>query len=519
MAAETAKGLVSTRDPQAVASDAEKAEHLSFRPLVDDLRSFVWKDAVTLPIEFRVEQLKKLRQGFDERCDQILEAVHKDLRKHPNEAFQGEVAPIVSHIDYILANLDEWSKPELVSHPMLLQPGSSKIVYQPKGVVLVIAPWNYPVNLAFVPSLYALAAGNAVVIKPSEVTSHSAQIIEEIVNTYLDPRCCRVVQGAVPETTALLKEKWDHIFYTGNGAVGSIVATAAARHLTPVTLELGGKSPCYIDPSCNVQVCASRIISTKLFNSGQTCVAPDYLLIHKDIKETFVKALVEAAERLVGENPREEESFSRIVNHRHWDRIQRLLQGHNGEIIFGGVQQDFKESREEKFFPLTIVADPSPSSPIMQEEIFGPVLPLLTVNSKEEAASFINSKEPPLALYVFSGDEQVTESVISGTKAGGSCVNDCIFHLANPNLPFGGTGTSGYGHYHGIFGFKEFSHARSVLHRSTWLDNKGRYTPYENKVPMLKKVVIGPLIPQPIKTALLLSAAAAGAHLLFRSNL
>ena len=424
----------------------------------------------------------------------------------------------MGELDDAINNVRTWMEPVEVPTPMIIQPASSKIVYQPKGVVLVVAPWNFPVYLAFSGLVAVLSAGNACVIKPSEITPKCSKIIEEIVLKYLDPRVVRVVHGGVAETTALLRVRWDHILYTGSGAVGRVVYQAASKFLTPVTLELGGKSPVYVDKTATLGVAANRILGTKLLNTGQVCIAPDYCLVHEAVAKDFIEALKIRVKNWLGENPQKSPSFSRIINSHHFDRIKRLLEdNHGGEVVIGGLSV---ADRADRFIPPTIIVNPSPNSMVMQEEIFGPVLPILVVRDEDEAIKFVNARESPLALYVFSEDSTVQQKCIDHTLAGGSCINDCMFHGANTNLPFGGVGTSGLGAYHGKSGFDEFSHKRGILNKSTWIDPEVRYMPYKaENVDMMKKIVIGPLIPPNVKNALLLGGAVGVGIVMMKSML
>ncbi len=326
----------------------------------------------------------------------------------------------------------------------------------------------------------ALSAGNCALIKPSEVAPASAAIIEKIVREYLDGDCIKVVQGAVPETTALLRLHWDHIIYTGNGAVARLVMRAASKHLTPCTLELGGKSPVYVDKSAKLSVAVKRLLAGKGMNNGQTCISPDHVFVHEAVQEAFLKELLSTLRAFYGEDPRKSASYGRIVNHRHWDRVARLMkpESHKGQVLCGGLD---KSVREDKYIAPTVILNPSLDSPLMSEEIFGFVLPVITVKSVEQAVERVSSGEHPLALYVFSEDQAVTDKVLQGTTSGGVCVNDTLYHIVNPYLPFGGIGSSGMGAYHGKHGFVEMSHKKAVMYRSTFFDAAFRYPPYSDK--------------------------------------
>jgi aldehyde dehydrogenase (NAD+) len=485
--------------------------NLNYGPLVEELRTS-FSSRKTFSYEWRMKELSQLRRMVVENDKRICEAVMKDLGKHEVEAFQGETMAIVGEVDFAMKNLKSWMDTEFVTHPLTLKPGESKIVKQPKGVTLIIGPWNFPINLTFLPLVCAVSAGCAAIIKPSELSSHASQIIEELVHQYMDNSLYRVVQGAVAETTALLRERFDHIFYTGNGAVARVIMQAAAKHLTPLTLELGGKSPVYVHEDAKIDVAARRIMHTKLFNDGQVCIAPDYVLVHHKVKDQLIAALVKTLKTFHGEDPSKSTSLTKLINERHFDRVKSILdEKHGGKVIVGNMST---ANRQAKYIPPTIVLDPSPTSRLLQEELFGPVLPIVTVNGLDEALKIINDKEASLASYVFTEDVGVEKKFIDHTTSGGTCVNDCVFHIASPHMPFGGIGPSGMGAYHGKAGFDEFTHSRAVMWRSTWLDPDNRYPPYKAAdVDVLRKIVIGPLIPPHVKTGLKVAAVAAGAYM------
>lgn len=441
-----------------------------------------------------------------------MEAVAKDFGKPKVEAFQGEIVPVVTEIDHMLAHLKEWAASEDVAMPFTLKPGKQVIHKQPKGVALIIAPFNYPINLAIAPLACAISAGCACVLKPSEMTPHSAKIIEEIVNQYLDTKMYRVVQGAVAETTALLKQPWNHIFYTGNGVVGRIVYRAAAEHLCSVTLELGGKSPVFVAKDANVRVAARRILGTKCFNLGQTCVAPDYVMVDNDVKEEFIQELQKHANQWYGQDPKSSKDLARLVNVRHFDRVANMLkENHGGKVVQGGLE---KADRETRFMPPTIVVDPKLNSIMMQEEIFGSVLPVVGVSGLDEALTIINSKEPSLASYVYTESDEVSDKFIKYTTSGGSCVNECILHIST-DAPFGGAGASGLGYYHGKSGFDEFTFKRSTMTHSTMMDADARYAPYKpDNIWILEKLLIGPIFPPHVVMAMKVAAGVATVALL-----
>jgi aldehyde dehydrogenase (NAD+) len=358
-----------------------------------------------------------------------------------------------------------------VAAPVAVQPARARIVREPLGVVLVIAPWNYPVQLALVPLIGALAGGNCVVLKPSEVAPATSAVLARLIPRYLDPECVAVVEGGVPETTALLAERFDHVFYTGNGTVGRIVMEAAAKHLTPVTLELGGKSPCLVDSEVDLDVAARRIVWGKFFNAGQTCVAPDYALVPAALEKPLLERMKQVLVDFYGADPEKSPDFGRIVNGRHHARLTALLGA--GEVVVGG-----RHDAASRYLAPTILRAVPPDAPVMQNEIFGPILPVLTVRDLDEAIAFVNAREKPLALYVFTRDRRAAKRVLAETSSGAVTVNDCITHMVPHGLPFGGVGPSGMGAYHGPHSFHTFTHAKAVLDRATFVDPPVRYPPY-----------------------------------------
>ena len=425
----------------------------------------------TRPLAWRREQLGRLRDLFTENKDALQQALAEDLGKPVVEAYVTDIAVVVSEIDLVAKNLAKWIRPEKVSTPMTQQPGQSKILREPLGVVLIIAPWNYPVQLLLSPLVGAIAAGNCAVLKPSEITESTSALLARLVPQYLDQDAIRLVEGAVPETTALLDEKFDHIFYTGNGTVGRIVMEAAAKSLTPVTLELGGKSPCIVAADANLDVAAHRIGWGKFLNAGQTCVAPDYILVEATKEEEFTAKLQGVIREFYGDDPHASGDFGRLANTRHHQRLSALLEGQDVIACGNGIE-------DERYLAPTLVRRPDPESKLMQEEIFGPILPILPVENLDEAIEFVNGREKPLALYVFTSEDETAGRVLSETSSGGACVNAAIWHVANPHLPFGGVGPSGMGSYHGRGSFETFSHKKAVVEKTTRVDPKIAYPPY-----------------------------------------
>ncbi len=424
----------------------------------------------TRPLAWRRKQLLRMRVLLKENETTLAEALRRDLGRSRFESWVCEFQMLEREIDHALKHLGAWTRPERVATPLQLQPASSQIRRDPLGVVLVIAPWNFPVQLALGPLIPSLAAGNCVVIKPSEVASATSAVLAELLPRYLDTACVRVVEGAVPETTALLEQRFDHVFYTGGEQVGRVVMAAAARHLTPVTLELGGKSPVIVDQRVRIKVAARRIAWGKTMNAGQACVAPDYVLVHQSRRAELLEELQDAFRRFFGDDPMRSPDLARIVNDRHFDRLMGLLEG---QVVHFGGQHD----RESRYVAPTVLLDVDPASPVMREEIFGPILPVLTWNTLDEAIRFVVERPKPLALYLFSDDPGVQERVLTSTTSGGVGINQTIMHLAVPDLPFGGVGASGIGAYHGKAGFDTFSHARSVLTRGTRFDPDVVYPP------------------------------------------
>ncbi len=449
------------------------------RVLHEGFRSGVLRDN-----QQRSVQLQRLRAMFVEQEDRLIDALVADVGKPRIEAYTTEIAFTINEIDDTLKHLDSWTKPGKVKVPITFKPGSAHLHPEPLGTVCIIAPWNYPVQLLFAPLVPALAAGNTAVLKPSEVTPTVAALIEELVPKYFDANTVAVVTGAVDETTALLEQRFDHIFYTGNGNVGRVVMRAAAEHLTPVTLELGGKSPAIVAADANIKVAARRIAWAKFLNAGQTCVAPDYVLAEDGIEDDLVAAIAEAVTTFYGADPRQSPDYARIVNERHHDRLMKLLDagGYDATVI-GGTGD-----RASRYLAPTVLAGVKPDAAVMDDEIFGPILPVLTVGDIDEAVRFVNDREKPLALYAFSSSDDVLDHVVANTSAGGVTLNHAVLHLAIPELPFGGVGASGMGAYHGKAGFDTFTHYKAVLDKPTRPDPSLMYPPYTNtKQKILRK--------------------------------
>jgi aldehyde dehydrogenase (NAD+) len=438
---------------------------------------------ITRPLAWRKAQLETMITMLEKHQDELSAALKVDLGRGVEEAWLYDIGFTITEVKLMLKNLKKWTAPRKVPTPMVTKPASSMRVPQPLGVVCVIAPWNYPVQLLLIPAAGAIAAGNAVVMKPSEVSSETSRVLAKIVPQYFTDKAVAIVEGGVQETTELLKQKFDHIFYTGNGAVGRVVMRAAAENLTPVTLELGGKSPTIVDASANIAVAARRIAWAKYVNAGQTCVAPDYVLAHKSIANELVEAIRTSITEFYGEDPHASKDYSRVISPKHFSRLTSLIS--SGKVAIGGQSEP-----AERYIAPTVLVDVDQNSAVMQEEIFGPILPVLEVGSIDEAIGFVNSRPHPLALYVFAQDNSVNEKVVAETTSGGVTVNGTIMHMTGPYLPFGGVGESGMGAYHGQSGVDVFQHLKPVLKRSTLLDAPLAYPPYtKRKFSILKKFI------------------------------
>lgn len=428
----------------------------------------------TFSYEFRKEVLKKLKDSIIKHETEIADALKKDLGKTATESYLSEIGMILEDISYTQKHLSSWMKPKSKSTPMTISPASSRVVNCPYGVVLVIAPWNYPILLSLQPLVGALAAGNCCVLKPSELAPASAEIIEKIVKEVLPEKYATVINGGVENSKALLEEEFDYIFYTGNTNVGRIVMKKAAEFLTPVTLELGGKSPVVVTRNANLRLAARRIAFGKLMNLGQTCVAPDYILVEREVHDQLIALLKEEIIKMYGARPLENMTYGKIINRRHYDRICNLID--KNKVVFGGTCDDDSLRIEP-----TILDNVTSDDAVMAEEIFGPVLPIITINNLDEAFRFIQQRPHPLALYIFTEKKAEEERFVNGLLFGGGCVNDVIVHLSNPNLPFGGIGPSGLGEYHGKSTYETFSHKKSIVKSATWIDMPLRYPPYTEK--------------------------------------
>ena len=424
----------------------------------------------TLPVEHRLEMLRRLRKAITDNERALTDALYKDLHKSYEEAYLTEISIVLGEIDNFLKNLGRWAAPSNRKTPLKLFPSKSTIITEPLGVALIIAPWNYPVQLLLNPLVGAIGAGCTAVLKPSPYAPNVASALERIIHDTFSEEYIAVVQGNRDVNTALLKERYDIIFFTGSPELGRTVMRAAAENLTPVVLELGGKSPVVVDRTADISVAAKRLAWGKTINAGQTCIAPDYVLIHRERKEEFVAAFARAVEELHGKNPKQSAHYARMISDKAFMRVASYLD--DGQIRFGGTTD-----AEERYIEPTLLDNVSADSDIMREEIFGPVLPMIEIESMDEAIDFINRREKPLALYVFA-EERIAKRVIDRTSSGGACINDVIMHFANETMPFGGVGNSGLGRYHGRDSLYSFSHRRALLTTSTRPDLPFRYMPY-----------------------------------------
>jgi aldehyde dehydrogenase (NAD+) len=423
-----------------------------------------------LNISYRIAALKSLKAAIKKFEKPLAAALWQDLHKSYEEAYLTELSIVLGEIDNHIRHLKQWAAPKHHSTPLKMFPSRSKVISEPLGLALIIAPWNYPVQLLLNPLVGAISAGCTAVLKPSPYVPTVAKVLEELITECFNRDYVAIVQGNRDVNTLLLELRYDLIFFTGSPSLGRTVMSAAAKNLTPVVLELGGKSPCVVDCSADIATAAKRIAWGKSLNAGQTCIAPDYLLVHHAIKEQLIEALKSEFKRLLGKNPKKSRHFVRIVNDRAFDRLVGYIKGAN--VVVGG-----NYDKDERYIEPTIIDNVSLDSPVMEEEIFGPIFPVVTYITTEQAVKFINEREKPLALYYF-GDQQSADYVIGHTSSGGACVNDTIVHIANEKLPFGGVGNSGMSSYHGEESFKVFSHFRSVVTTPTWIDLPFRYMPY-----------------------------------------
>lgn len=425
---------------------------------------------LTLAIDYRIDALRKLRSAIVEREARLCRALYDDLHKSCEEAYLTEISILLGEIDNFIKNLTTWAAPSRKRTPLKMWPSRSEILTQPLGIALIIAPWNYPVQLLLNPLIGAIGAGCTAVLKPSPYTPNVARELEELIRSVFDEEYVAVVQGNRDVNTALLERRYDIIFFTGSPTLGRVVMRAAAEHITPVVLELGGKSPVVVDSTANVELAARRVAWGKTLNAGQTCIAPDYVLLPKHLRSRFVEAFAEAVADMHGRNIRLSKHYGRMVSDAAFRRVAGYMS--EGEILYGG-----DSDLSERYIEPTLLANVAQGSSVLSEEIFGPILPIIEVESSEEAIAYINAREKPLALYVFA-EPSVARHIFEHTSSGGGCINDTIMHIANENMPFGGVGNSGMGRYHGRDSLYTFSHRRSVITTPTWIDLPFRYMPY-----------------------------------------
>jgi aldehyde dehydrogenase (NAD+) len=436
---------------------------------------------ITRNIDFRINKLKKLDAILKDNISLLDEAIYKDFKKSPFENYNTELALLFLEIKDAVKNLKNWSAKKRVSTSILNQPGKSYIIPEPLGVCLVISAWNYPYQISLAPVIAAIAAGNTVILKPSELSSHTSAALAKIINNNFDTGFFHVVEGDREVTSELLKYKFDKIFFTGSVSVGKIIYAAAAKHLTPVTLELGGKSPAIITESANIKLSAKRLIWSKFLNAGQTCIAPDYLLVHKSIKDAYLNALVEEIKK--ADYKIENDNYVQIINNNHVSRLSKLID--RNKIFYGGNIDE-----QNRIIEPTILDHVSFDDEVMKDEIFGPILPIIEYEDLNEAISKIKSRPKPLSLYLYTNDETQKNKILEEISFGGGCVNDSVMHISNSNLPFGGVGDSGIGSYHSEAGFRAFSHYKGVLEKYNWFESNIKYSPYStSKFNLIKKLL------------------------------
>lgn len=438
--------------------------------MLQEQRTFFATDT-TKNIYFRLKMLKNFKAAITKYETKITQALWEDLHKSYEEAYLTEISIVQQEIDNHIRHLKKWAKPKRVVTPLHLLPSSSKIIYEPLGVSLIIAPWNYPFQLLMNSLVGAISAGNCTILKPSPYTKATAKVMEEMIKETFHENYISIVQGSRKTNTILLEQRFDIIFFTGSPYLGKIVMKAAAEHLTPVVLELGGKSPSIVDKEANIAIAAKRIIWGKLINAGQTCIAPDYVFVHHLVKEELIEKIKKNIDTMFGAAIQKSKFYPRIVSLKAFDRLEKLLQ--HGKIRVGG-----ELDRKDKYIAPTIIDDIKPEYPIMQEEIFGPILPILTYEKIDEVVDYINSNEKPLAFYYF-GNNQEAKEILNKTTSGGGCINDTLMHITNHKLPFGGVGNSGMGKYHGKSSFMAFSNQRAIVKSPTWIDLPFKYVPFK----------------------------------------
>jgi len=437
----------------------------------------------TKQVRFRIETLKKLKNVLKENEQELYTAIYTDFKKSEFETYLTELSLIYNELNGAIRNLKKWSKQKRVRTNLANFPAKSYIIPEPLGTVLVISAWNYPYQIALIPAISALAAGNTVVIKPSEIPNNTSKILAKIINSNFDSNYLAVIEGGVKTTTELLQQKWDKIFFTGSTPIGKIVYKAAAENLTPVTLELGGKSPTFVLADCNIKITAKRIVWAKFLNAGQTCIAPDYLLVEEKIKEQLLLALKKEIENAYPNNKEVQENYVQIVNERNFNRLEQLIP--TEKIYHGG-----ETNKENRSISPTLLHNINYDDSIMQDEIFGPILPVISFENLEDVIGKIKEREKPLSLYIYSKNKKTIKKILHEISFGGGGINESLVHYSNPNLPFGGVGASGIGNYHSKAGFDTFTHYKSILHKTSWLEPNIKYTPFTKlKMRILKFIL------------------------------
>ena len=437
----------------------------------------------TKEVTLRIETLKKLKLILKENEEKLYTAIYTDFKKSEFETYLTELSLIYNELNDAILNLKKWSKQKRVRTNLVNFPAKSYIIPEPLGNILVISAWNYPYQIALIPAISAIAAGNTVVIKPSEIPNNTSKILAELINTNFDEDYLTVVEGGVETTTELLQQKWDKIFFTGSTHIGRIVYKAAAENLTPVTLELGGKSPTFVLADCNIKITAKRIVWAKFLNAGQTCIAPDYLLVEKEIKDQLLLALKKEIENAYPNNNEVQENYVQIVNEKNFNRLEQLIPA--DKIYYGG-----ETNIKNRFIQPTLLHNINFEDSIMQEEIFGPILPVIVFNNLEDVIGKIKEREKPLSLYIYSKNKKTIKKILHEISFGGGGINESLVHYSNPNLPFGGVGASGIGNYHSKAGFDTFTHYKSILHKTSWLEPNIKYTPFTKlKMRILKFIL------------------------------
>lgn len=442
----------------------------------------LFRSGETLSYKYRVDALRTLKAVILKYEAEIYEALWQDLHKSKFEAYASEIGFVLEELSYHIRKLKKWMKPKRVGSGLTMFPATTYRYHEPLGNVLIIAPWNYPFQLLIAPLVGAISAGNTAILKPSEYSENTAAVIEKMISEVFPEDYIKVVTGDARVSQALLKLTFDHIFFTGSPGIGKLVMKAAADHMTPVTLELGGKSPCIVDETAKLKLAATRIMWGKLLNAGQTCIAPDYLLVHESVKEQLLPALVEAVKSFYGTDEKESPDYPRIISQPNMQRLAALIEG--ADVYYGGTY-----NIEEKYFQPTILNHVSFDDAVMQQEIFGPILPVISYRNLEEVIEKINDRPKPLALYLFSESKKTHKRLIQRVPAGGVSVNDTLMHIVNNKVPFGGVGNSGMGGYHGYYSFTLFSNPKPYTQRGTWMDVPIRYAPYGNKLRIIKRLM------------------------------